>query len=222
MARIGGPDGSGAAPPGDDDRASTTRRGLLTSLIAALFAGTAATQALVGLGRADAAVTNLDVGGDSITTDDGQLTGLAASVSGHVSYDGLDTAASSVDVSLYAAPAGGDTTAGGNQIASTSATVADSTGLDPNAGHRDFGFSGVDVLAAADLSKNDFAANADGSTKDTDVDFRLAMAVEDSDGTELVSASATATATISVTNQANSGNANGNGNTNASGSNQSP
>lgn len=213
------------APEGSaesDDRGSATRRGVLGSAIAVLLTGPIAGRYLVDTARADAAVTGLDVTGDAITTDDGQLTGLTTSVSGHVSYDGLDTDAAILDIELYAAPSGGATDAAGNRMASTSATVALESGLGTHAGHLDFGFVDADVLAADDLSASDFSATGDGTTKDTDVDFRLAMAVSDVDGNVLVSAAATTTATISVTNEANSANAGGSGSTTASGTNQSP
>lgn len=167
-------------------------------------------------------MTELSVDGDAITTDDGQLTGLTATVTGHLSYDGLDTDATTVDVELYAAPSGGATGAARNRIASSSYTVALESGLDTHAGHRDFGFNDADVLAADDLTASDFSATGDGTTKHTDVDFRLALAVLDLDGNVLVSAAATTTATISVTNEANSSNVQGSGNTTASGTNQSP
>lgn len=206
---------------GEDDRGSATRRGLLSTVLTALFAGTAATQYL-GTARAHAAVSDLTVSGDSVTTDSGQLTGLTTSVSGHVSYDGLDAEAASVDVELYASPAGGATDAARNRIASSSTAVADAAGLDTRAGHLDYGFTDADVLAADDLSSTDFAATGDGTTEETDVDFRLVLAVLDGEGNQLVGAEASTSATISVTNQSRQGGANGNGNTNAQGTNQSP
>lgn len=204
------------------DRGMATRRSVLSTVFLTFFGGGLAGQYLVGSARADAAVTGLSVDGDAITTDNGQLTGLTATVSGHLSYDGLDTEATTVDVELYAAPSGGATSAARNQIAASSYTVALESGLDTHAGHRDFGFSDADVLAADDLVASDFSATGDGTTKDTNVDFRLAMAVADLDGNVLVSAAATATATISVTNEANSANAHGSGSTTATGTNQSP
>jgi hypothetical protein len=205
-----------------DERGSATRRGLLTSLVTLLLAGTVTSRYLVESVRADAAVSGLSVAGDQITTDNGQLTSLTASVSGHVSYDGLDGQAATVEVRLFAAPAGGAVDAARNQIATTSASVDAASGLDTRAGHHDFDFVDVDVLAADDLSTTDFAATGDGTTKDTDVEFRLGLAVLDAGGSELVGAAQTATATISVTNESRQGGAQGNGNTNAQGTNQSP
>lgn len=187
-----------------------------------LFTGTVATQYLIHTARADAAVSGLTVSGDSVTSDSGQLTGLTASVSGHASYDGVDNEAATVGVELYAAPTGGAIDAPRNQIDNVSATVALESGLGTHAGHRDFGFTDADVLAADDLSAGDFTATGDGTTKETDVDFRLALAVLDGVGSQLVGASATTTATISVTNQSRQGGAQGSGSTNAQGTNQSP
>lgn len=218
----GGPDNGGLNPSEEEDRGSITRRGLLTSAIVVLFSGSIAGRFLTGTARADAAVTDLGVAGDSITTDDGQLTGLTASVSGHVSYDGLDTEAVSVDIELYAAPSGGAIDAAGNLIDSESVTVALTSGLDTHAGHYDYSFVDADVLAADDLAASDFSATGDGTTKDTDVDFRIAMTVKDLDGNVLVTAATTDMATISVTNEANSANAGGSGTTDAQGTNQSP
>lgn len=205
-----------------DERGSATRRGLLTSLVTLLFAGTVSSRYLIESVRADAAVSGLSVAGDELTTDDGQLTGLTASVSGHVSYDGLDGQADSLAISLFAAPSGGAVDASRNEIANTSTSVDASSGLAAHAGHHDFDFVDVDVLAADDLSATDFAATGDGTTEDTDVDFRLELAVLDAGGSELVGAAETTTATISVTNESRQGGAQGNGNTNAQGTNQTP
>lgn len=207
---------------GRGERGFVTRRGLLSSAVAALFAGGFTSLYLAGTARADAAVTELGVTGDAITTDNGQITGLTAAVSGHVSYDGLDAPAETVEVELFAAPSGGSTGVDRNRIAQSSMTVALESNLGTHAGHRDFNFVDVDVLAADDLSESDFAAPVDGTTTDTDVAFRIALSVSDLDGTVLVSTDATSTATISVTNEASSGNAGGSGNTNAEGTNQSP
>lgn len=213
----------GATPPAEgDDRGFVSRRGLLGSAVAALLAGTLASDQLVQAVAADAAVSELSVADDAITTDNGQLTGLTVSVDSHVSYDGLDTEAETVEIELYAASSGGATDIASNRIASASAAVADESKLGTFAGHHDVAFADVDVLAADDLSKGDFSATGDGTSKDTDVEFRLAMAVSDGAGNALVDAAASATATISVTNEGNSAGAGGNGNTNAQGTNQSP
>lgn len=195
----------------------------------ALVVGATVGSSLLGMAlltdrtRADVATGPLDVSGDGVTTDNGQLQTLTVTLdSGHLSYDGLDTTAATVDVNLYAAPAGGDTAASGNRIASTGFTVADESTLDAHAGSVDFTFDSVDVLAAQDVKKNDFRAATDGGTKDTDVAFRLEVVVKDGGGATVVEAEDVATATISVTNQARSSGVQGSGATNAGGSNQKP
>lgn len=163
------------------------------------------------------------MGGDSVTTDNGQLRSLTVSIDGgHLSYDGLDTPAAAVDVNLFAALAGGDTDAADNRIASTTFAVADESALDTNAGSLDFSFASADVLGARDVRKADFRASTDGGTADTDVDFRLEVVVEDAGGATVVEAEDVATARISVTNQARSKGVQGSGSTNAGGSNQRP
>lgn len=173
--------------------------------------------------RADVAAGPLDVSGNDVTTDNGQLQTLTVTLdSGHLSYDGLDTTAATVDVNLYGGPTGGDTAATGNQIASTGFTVADESTLDTHAGSVDFTFDSVDVLAAQDVKKNDFHATTDGETKETDVEFRLEVVVKDGTGTTVVEGDDVSTATISVTNQPRSTGVQGSGATNAGGSNQKP
>lgn len=201
---------------------SLTRRELV--VLAATAAASVFGSALLSDGaRADAALGSLDVSGDSVTTDNGQLRSLTVSIdAGHLSYDGLDTPAASVDVNLFAALAGGDTDATNNRIATTSYTVADESALETNAGSVDFTFDSVDVLAARDVRKADFRASTDGGTADTDVDFRLEVVVRNGGDAPLVEAEDTATATISVTNQARSEGVQGTGSTNAGGKNQRP
>lgn len=199
-----------------------TRRDLIRGggLLALLLGGLVATQARTA--SADVATGGLAVQGDSIATDNGRLTSLTASVSGHASYDGLDTEAAQVTVALSAAPTGGAVADAGNRIASTTADVSTTTGLGTNAGHLDYGFTDADVLAARDLAAADFAATADGTTATTDVDFRVGIVVTDGSGTELASAADVTTTTVEVTNQARSAGNSGSGSTNAGGTNQSP
>ena len=214
------PDG----PPDDESTAGatgTTRRRVLAAAALALV-GVGAVGYSAGTARADAAVDGLAVAGDAIETDNGRLLGLSASLSGHVSYDGLDTPAATVEVAIYAAPAGGAVDAAGNRVAVETVAVADEAGLREFAGHHDYAFADVDLLAAADLSANDFAAVGDGTTTDTAIDVRTALSVRDAGGVELVGSSATSRATISVTNQARRGGARGSGSTTAQGTDQSP
>ena len=213
MASIHGADGERRRPPAtadDDERAS--RRRVLGAAAALLAGGLVGVGYLSGSARADAAVDALAMDGDAITTDDGRLLGLTASVSGHVSYDGLDAPAASVVVELSAAPAGGAVDATRNRIASTSVDVGSEPGLEEYAGPYDYAFADA----------TDFAATGDGTTTETDVAFRIALAVTDVDGAVLVGSSAATTATISVTNESRQGGARGGGSTTAQGTNQSP
>lgn len=204
--------------------ATPTRRGLFGVAGAVVVGGLGSSVVLYsGRARADVATGTLSIQGDSIVTDDGRLRSLTVSLSsGHVSYDGLDTEAATVDVNLFAAPSGGATDDAGNRIASKTATVTLESGLRAHAGHYDYSFTDVDVLAAADLGEGDFSAPTDGTTRETDVDFRVELLVKDSGGTLITRADATETVTISVTNQAQSSDTQGDGTVSAGGTNQSP
>lgn len=174
-----------------------------------------------GTARADVATGGLNISGDSTVSDGGRLSSLTVSItSGHVSYDGLDRDAASIDINFYAAQSGNTVKLAANEIASQTASVGTTTGLDTRAGHYDYTFSDVNVFNSDDLSRTDFAATSDGTTTDTMVDFMVELVVLDGSGTSLVTATETSTATISVTNEARSGGANGSGSTTANGNNQ--
>lgn len=173
--------------------------------------------------QAQVSADDLTITDDQTTTDGGRLSSLTVSIpDGVATYDGLDTDAAQVTVALSAAPTGGDLTTAGNQLDTATETVSESAELNTRAGTYNYTFTDVDVFQADDISRQQFAATEDGSTKHTDIDFRVELTVEDNAGNILATAATITTTTISVTNEAQSSNAGGNGSASAGGSNQSP
>lgn len=211
-------------PDRSDDDSMSRRRllgaaGSLLGLGAMLGGGLLFT---TGTARADVATGGLSIGGDSAVSDGGQLSSLTVSISsGHVSYDGLDVDADSLNINFYAVHSGTTpVNADANLIDSTTVATSSDTSMGSRAGHYDYTFSGVNVFNSGDIARSDFHVTADGTTQDFPVDFMVELEVLDASSNVLVSATELSTATISVTNQSRSAGANGNGNTSANGSNQ--
>jgi hypothetical protein len=198
------------------------RRTVLTGTAAAI--GTALIGTATLTERAVANVSaDFELGGASVTTDNGQLTSLTVDVtSGEATYDGLDETADEVRVNLYAALDESTVFGDSNRIDTTSGAVADSDALNTRAGRFEFTFNGVDVLSSSAFKKNDFAATGDGTETKTTVAFGLEFVVTDSAGATLLSKTTTTRSTVTVTNEESSGGVSGNGGVTASGNNQEP
>lgn len=163
------------------------------------------------------AATGFDIQDDTLTTDNGTVTGLQASVSGEITWDGAEHEPGETDVRLQVK------NPDGSWETLEETTYADLTGL---AGTESYSFSDVDVTQS-DWNNGDFNAAGDGSDEVTDVEFRLQVETSGNlDGEDnrnnFVFNSSSDTATITVTNEANSNSASGNGNINAQGNNQEP
>lgn len=208
----------------EDDRQLLTRRTAVSGLAGILGISIAGSLSVLwgsSLARADVASGDLTIDGDSTATDGGQLSSVTVSADGHVSYDGLDSDADSININFFAAESGNNVDTSANRIAQRSLTVSNVSGLDTRAGHYDYSFTDIDVTNSDDLTLSDFTASSDGTSNSTDVDFRIELEVFDSGGTKLVEGAAVDTATVTVTNESETGNAEGTGNVTATGSNQS-
>lgn len=163
------------------------------------------------------AATGFNIQDDTLTTDNGAVTGLEVSVNGEITWDGAEHEPGETDVRLQVK------NPDGSWETLEETTYADLTGL---AGTESYSFSNVDVTQS-DWNNGDFNAAGDGSDEVTDVEFRLQVETSGNlDGEDnrnnFVFNSSSDTATITVTNEANSNSASGNGNTNAQGNNQEP
>lgn len=112
---------------------------------------------------------SLSISSDSITTDDGEIDGITVDASGDVTWDGAEEQPGDTTVKLQVQDADGDDW-------DTIDTVnEDLSGL---AGTYSFSFSNVDVTDDTDWSESDFVSDDDGSSRDTQLNFRLVVESE--------------------------------------------
>jgi len=166
-------------------------------------------------GGATAQVTNFGMTGDSVTSDDGSLDTLSLSAQHSYSYNGLDTEAVSVAMTIQVQDPGGSW----STIAQTNTDVSGFAGTASSSTQAN------DVLANSEWTTDDFAATTDGSSKSTDLTFRYTVRVYDGpggSGTQLAMDSDTTQATVTVTNEAISTQASATGGLDATATNQSP
>jgi hypothetical protein len=132
----------------------------LPALLGVVLAASVAALLLSGGAMADATFTANDV---SVTSNGGNLQSLTAAPSGHIHYDGLEQAPSSVEIVVDVKRSG----------ASSWETVdSKSISATGQAGNVSFDFTTIDLLAASSLKRSDFKSS-DGSTASTDVDIRV-------------------------------------------------
>lgn len=150
-------------------------------------AGVAGAAGLVGAGTffasnsaaAQAEIGSFDIAGDTLTTDDGTISGFEIDATVSVNYDGLDTKADEIAVGLGVyGPDGGE-----HILASKHATVADTNSLKTNAGSLTLDFAAVDVLANSAWAASDFTDPTEGDGKeDFDLKFVALFEIADVDG----------------------------------------
>lgn len=212
-------------PPGSSEPSGSSDAGSVGAQDAssgAFSSGDSGQGSAASAGGEDGAITGeLNVGDGTIFTDDGYLKSLTAAIQGRITYDGLERAANSVDLQLFAAPHGGDLTDPGNRIAHQNHQVSDSPKLKPYAGIVSFRFVDVDVLSADDLSAEGFSA-PDGESKTTEIDFRLRVVIRDTSGKVVLQGGITTTTKVTVVNEPEGGDTKGNGSISGGGSNEEP
>lgn len=158
----------------------------------------------------------LSIGDDTVTTDNGAITGVTVDLNTDITWDGAENEPGQTDVKLQVQ----------NPDESWETLETQSTELSGLAGTYQPTFSNVDVTQS-DWNNGDFRATGDGTTKETDLSFRLVVEAsgnlegDDNRKTTTVT-SPTETATITAVNEANSNNAGGSGNVNGQGNDQNP
>lgn len=114
-----------------------------------------------------AMAASLSISSDSITTDDGDINGVTVDASGDITWDGADQQPGSTEVRLQVQDPDGD------EWTTVEKTSEDLTGL---AGTYSFSFTDVDVTTSdTGWSESDFVSDTDGSTKETNLNFRLVV-----------------------------------------------
>jgi len=187
------------------------RRGVLVLLVALGVA-----VGLVAFSSSPGMAATLSIGDDTVTTDNGAITGVTVDLNSDITWDGAENEPGQTDVKLQVQ----------NPDGSWETLETQSTELSGLAGTYQPTFSDVDVTQS-DWNNGDFRATGDGATQETDLTFRLVVEAsgnldgDDNRETTTVTSS-TETATITAVNEANSNNAGGNGGVNASGTNNEP
>jgi hypothetical protein len=196
----------------EEDNGFSRRRALIA------FAGVGAGGlALINLSSTPVMAATLTINDDTLTTDNGAVTGVTISVSGDVTWDGAENEPGQTDIRLQVRD---ESDSNWETVATEDA--GELTGL---AGTYSYSFSGADITTTS-WNNGDFNANGDGSSTDTTLTFRIEVEPTgdlDGDGnTPDTFTSSTDDATLTVNNEANSNNAGGNGGINGQGSNNSP
>jgi hypothetical protein len=150
------------------------------------------------------AQTSFTAGDVSATSHNGQLQELTIAPEGSVTYEGLETPASGITVTVQVRPEGGSTW---SDLKSKELTAS---GLH---GSATYAFDRMSILQGSTFSKKDFRP-ADGADSTTQVDVRVNVAVRE-EGGQTVETRATDTFTVTVTNVARGAGVGGTGNTNA-------
>ena len=193
----------------NDERSFSRRRAI------ALLFGVGIGSYLLGsafIGTTVAATLSID--NDSVTTDNGSISGLTLTVNSEVTWDGAETDPGDTTVELQVKHS--------DSWETIDTHTANLTGL---AGTHTHEFNSVDILGNSSWKKNDFKASGDGSSLETNIDARLSVETSndiDGDGSPESFTSNTDTFTVTVNNEQNNNNAGGNGQPTISGSDQSP
>lgn len=142
---------------------------------------------------------SLAMSSDSITTDDGDIDGVTVDASGEITWDGADQQPGQTDVKLQVADDDRD---------DWSTIAEESEDLSGLAGTYSFSFSDVDLTDDSSWSESDFVSDNDGSTKETELSFRLKVVSQgdiNGDGNNPdISRSNTASTTLTVVNEESS------------------
>lgn len=157
----------------------------------------------------------LTIDDDSLTTDNGAITGVTVDVSGEITWDGAEETPGSTEIELQVQ----------NPDSSWMTVTANTEDLSGLAGTHNYSFLGVDIISNSDWKQSDFTANGDGATTETDLTFRLNIDTSgdlDGSGSSNTIQSGTDTATLTVTNEKNSNSAGGSGGINGGGTNNEP
>jgi ABC-type Na+ efflux pump permease subunit len=185
------------------------RRGFIVLLVALGVAFS-----LVAFSSSAVMAATLSIGDDTVTTDNGAITGVTVDVSGDVTWDGAENQPGSTDVELQVQNPDGS-------WETIDSKTEDLSGL---AGTYSYSFTDVDVTYS-NWNNGDFNAGGDGATKETELTFRLLVEpsgdLDGQNGAESFTSSED-TATVTAQNEANSNGASGNGGVNASGKNNEP
>lgn len=194
----------------EQDTTSRRRKGIVVLLSLLLLL---ATVTFFTTGSVMAA--SLTISDDTLTTDNGAVTGVTVNASGDITWDGAEAQPDSTTVKLQVQNPDGSWTT----VASQTDTLS---GL---AGTYSYSFTNADIISNTDWNKADFKPSGDGATKDTDLTFRITVETTgdlDGSGSGNTIQSNSDTATLSVTNEANSNGASGSGGVNGSGNDEDP
>jgi hypothetical protein len=159
---------------------------------------------------------SLDMDGDSVTTDDGSITGLTVDASGDITYDGAEIPPGETEIELQIKDTDGSFTT----IEKSTETL---TGL---AGTYSYSFSDVDIVGESGYTKSGLSPDTDGESKSTELQFRIVVTTDDIDGgdgrerDEFTSNSASAT--VTVNNEETTTDAGGTGNVDVTGQDNDP
>lgn len=173
---------------------SKLRSAVIAASVAVIIFGS-----LVVLSSGSVMAASLAMSSDSITTDDGDIDGVTVDASGEITWDGADQQPGQTDVKLQVADDDGD---------DWSTIAEESEDLSGLAGTYSFSFSDVDLTDDSSWSESDFVSDNDGSTKETELSFRLKVVSQgdiNGDGNNPdISQSNTASTTLTVVNEESS------------------
>lgn len=173
---------------------SKLRSAIIVASVAVIIFGS-----LVALSSESVMAASLAMSSDSITTDDGDIDGVTVDASGEITWDGADQQPGQTDVKLQVADDDGD---------DWSTIAEESEDLSGLAGTYSFSFSDVDLTDDSSWSESDFVSDNDGSTKETELSFRLKVVSQgdiNGDGNNPdISQSNTASTTLTVVNEESS------------------
>lgn len=177
-------------------------KGIMTQSRGAIVVALMVTISVLGillLTSGSVMAASLSISSDSITTDDGDIDGVTVDASGDITWDGAEEQPGETEVKLQVEDPDGDDW---NTI-----DTKEEEELSGLAGTYSFSFSDVDVTDDSDWSESDFVSSTDGSTKDTELNFRLVIETDgdlNGDDSSDTATSNPATTTLSVTNEESS------------------
>lgn len=173
--------------------------------------------ALINISSTSVMAATLTIDDDTLTTDNGAVTGVTVSVSGDITWDGAENEPGQTDIRLKVR----DPSDSNWETVETN----DAGELTDLAGTYSYSFSGADITTT-NWNKSDFKANGDGSSTDTTLTFRIEVEPTgdlDGDGnTPDTFTSSSNDATLTVNNEENSNNAGGNGGISGQGNDKNP
>jgi len=197
------------------DDSPVTRRRVLYGGGTIVSAGLGA----VALSTGSASAANLSqaqVRGSAVTTDDGRVDDVTVTAEVSGQYDGLDTAASAVEFSLQV-----NTGSQWEEIDDVVRQVSNVRSLGPRAGRRTDRVGGS-VLSTTSFQASDFRAGEDGGTRDRTLQFRVQMTVYAANGSTVIQTAETDSARIRVTNEEATSATGADGSTDVTGQNAEP